>query len=43
MTDKLKDKLEGEDKEKIEAAVKDALEWLDENQVRTSCFGLLLW
>ena len=33
VTDKLKDKLEADDKEKIEGAVKEALEWLDENQV----------
>ncbi|EFN59263.1 hypothetical protein CHLNCDRAFT_18857, partial [Chlorella variabilis] len=32
VTDKLKDKLEADDKEKIEGAVKEALEWLDENQ-----------
>ncbi|GAB2227599.1 hypothetical protein Droror1_Dr00009424 [Drosera rotundifolia] len=31
-TDKLADKLESDEKEKIEAAVKDALEWLDDNQ-----------
>ncbi|KAF9616421.1 hypothetical protein IFM89_029675 [Coptis chinensis] len=30
--DKLADKLESEEKEKIETAVKEALEWLDENQ-----------
>ncbi|GKE41103.1 luminal binding protein 5, partial [Tanacetum coccineum] len=30
--DKLADKLEGDEKEKIEAATKEALEWLDENQ-----------
>ncbi|KAG6474146.1 hypothetical protein ZIOFF_068070 [Zingiber officinale] len=30
--DKLADKLESEEKEKIEAALKDALEWLDDNQ-----------
>lgn len=30
--DKLADKLESDEKEKIEAAVKEALEWLDENQ-----------
>lgn len=30
--DKLADKLEAEEKEKVEAAVKDALEWLDDNQ-----------
>ncbi|KAI3987953.1 hypothetical protein MKX01_021067 [Papaver californicum] len=30
--DKLAEKLESEEKEKIEAAVKEALEWLDENQ-----------
>ena len=30
--DKLADKLESEEKEKIEAAVKEALEWLDDNQ-----------
>lgn len=33
VTEKLKDKLDPEDKEKVEAAVKDGLEWLDENQV----------
>jgi len=31
-SDKLGDKLEGEDKKTIEDAIKDALEWLDENQ-----------
>merc|ERR1711901_15477 len=31
--DKLKDKFEGGDKEKIEAAVQDALDWLDKNQL----------
>ncbi|XP_021774970.1 luminal-binding protein [Chenopodium quinoa] len=30
--DKLADKLEADEKEKIEAAVKEALEWLDDNQ-----------
>lgn len=30
--DKLAEKLEAEEKEKIETAVKDALEWLDDNQ-----------
>lgn len=30
--DKLADKLESEEKEKIDAALKDALEWLDDNQ-----------
>ncbi|RRT33324.1 hypothetical protein B296_00057508 [Ensete ventricosum] len=30
--DKLADKIESEEKEKIEAALKDALEWLDDNQ-----------
>lgn len=30
--DKLADKLEAEEKDKVEAAVKDALEWLDDNQ-----------
>ncbi|KAF4353228.1 hypothetical protein F8388_014696 [Cannabis sativa] len=30
--DKLADKLEADDKEKIETAVKEALEWLDDNQ-----------
>lgn len=30
--DKLADKLESDEKEKIETAVKDALEWLDDNQ-----------
>ena len=29
----LKDKLEGGDKEKIEAAVQEALDWLEENQL----------
>merc|ERR1711862_738739 len=31
--EKLKDKFEAGDKEKIEAAVEDALEWLDKNQL----------
>merc|ERR1711979_39533 len=31
--DKLKDKFESGDKEKIEKAVQDALDWLDENQL----------
>merc|ERR1712115_474026 len=31
--EKLKDKFEGDDKEKIEAAVQDALDWLDKNQL----------
>merc|ERR1712048_932804 len=31
--EKLKDKFEGDDKDKIEAAVKDALDWLDKNQL----------
>ena len=30
--DKLADKLESDEKEKIEAAVKEAMEWLDDNQ-----------
>ena len=30
--DKLTEKLESDEKEKIEAAVKEALEWLDDNQ-----------
>ena len=30
--DKLADKLEADEKEKIESAVKEALEWLDDNQ-----------
>lgn len=30
--DKLADKIDSDDKEKIEAALKDALEWLDDNQ-----------
>jgi len=30
--DKLADKIESDDKEKIDAALKEALEWLDENQ-----------
>ena len=30
--DKLSDKLESEEKEKIETAVKEALEWMDDNQ-----------
>ena len=30
--DKLADKLESDEKEKIETAVKEALEWLDDNQ-----------
>ncbi|KAJ7568997.1 hypothetical protein O6H91_01G056400 [Diphasiastrum complanatum] len=30
--DKLADKIEADDKEKIESALKDALEWLDDNQ-----------
>merc|ERR1712139_613162 len=29
----LKDKFEGDDKEKVEAAVKDALDWLEKNQL----------
>ncbi|CAM8901931.1 unnamed protein product [Rhodiola kirilowii] len=32
MNDKLADKLESDEKEKIEEAVKEALEWLDDNQ-----------
>merc|ERR1712066_875371 len=31
--EKLKDKFEGDDKEKIEKAVQDALDWLDKNQL----------
>merc|ERR1712193_548727 len=31
--EKLKDKFEGGDKEKIEKAVQDALDWLDKNQL----------
>merc|ERR1711935_915719 len=31
--EKLKDKFEGGDKEKIEGAVQDALDWLDKNQL----------
>merc|ERR1712226_741780 len=31
--DKLKDKFEGGDKEKIEEAVQEALDWLDKNQL----------
>merc|ERR1719230_1863513 len=31
--EKLKDKFEGGDKEKIESAVQDALDWLDKNQL----------
>merc|ERR1711870_230848 len=31
--DKLKDMFEGGDKEKIESAVQDALDWLDKNQL----------
>merc|ERR1712227_1123066 len=31
--EKLKDKFEGGDKEKIEAAIQDALDWLDKNQL----------
>jgi len=31
--EKLKEKFEGGDKEKIEAAVQDALDWLDKNQL----------
>merc|ERR1711981_71093 len=31
--DKLKDKFEGGDKEKIEAAIQEALDWLDKNQL----------
>ena len=30
--DKLMDKIEAAEKEKVEAALKEALEWLDENQ-----------
>jgi len=32
VTDKLKEKLEAEDKEKVEKAVQEALDWMDENQ-----------
>ena len=32
--DKLKDKLDEDDKEKIEKAVQEGLDWLDDNQVR---------
>merc|ERR1712066_205728 len=31
--EKLKDKFEGDDKDKIEKAVQDALDWLDKNQL----------
>merc|ERR1739842_250700 len=31
--EKLKDKFEGDDKEKIEKAVQEALDWLDKNQL----------
>merc|ERR1712061_723711 len=31
--DKLRDRFEADDKDKIEAAVKDALDWLDKNQL----------
>merc|ERR1712022_104390 len=31
--EKLKDKFEGDDKDKIEAAVQEALDWLDKNQL----------
>merc|ERR1711964_861527 len=31
--EKLKDKFEGDDKDKIEKAVQDALDWLDKNQM----------
>merc|ERR1711981_1535596 len=31
--EKLKDKFEGDDKEKIEAAVQETLDWLDKNQM----------
>merc|ERR1712146_545077 len=31
--EKLKDKLEGDDKEKIEKAVQETLDWLDKNQL----------
>merc|ERR1712045_902088 len=31
--EKLKDKFEGDDKDKIEKAVTDALDWLDKNQM----------
>merc|ERR1712032_299622 len=31
--EKLKDKFEGDDKEKIEKAVQDTLDWLDKNQL----------
>jgi heat shock protein 5 len=32
ITDKLADKIDSEDKEKIESTLKEALEWLDDNQ-----------
>merc|ERR1712164_128775 len=31
--EKLKDKFEGDDKDKIESAVQEALDWLDKNQL----------
>ena len=33
VTDKLKEKLSGDEKEKVEKAVQAALDWMDENQV----------
>lgn len=48
VTDKLKEKLDAADKEKVEKAVQEALDWMDENQVGAArpppsgcctCFG----
>lgn len=33
VTDKLKEKLSGDEKDKVEKAVQAALDWMDENQV----------
>lgn len=37
VTDKLKEKLEADEKEKVEKAVQEALDWMDENQVGGRC------
>ena len=39
VTDKLKEKLSGDEKEKVEKAVQAALDWMDENQVRAGLVG----
>ena len=36
--EKLKDKFEGDDKDKIEKAVQETLDWLDKNQLKKFCF-----